>query len=99
MRVSRSRPSAWVWPAGALLLAASGDPVRAALRRRAVIRAFNDETLGRLRGRLHLDRWATPLWMLIPWSMSVRALFGNRMRWRGILYRLDGPQKCERIEK
>jgi len=39
------------------------------------------------------------VWMLVHWAMIVRAAFGNRMRWRGILYRLDGPQKCERLER
>jgi hypothetical protein len=88
----------WAWPAAALALALLGDQCRAGFRRRVVARAFGEEGLSRLRATLRYDRFATPLWMTLHWLIVVRSAFGRRMRWRGILYRLDGPQQCERLD-
>ena len=87
----------WIWPVVALVLAAAGDQFRALFRRRAVRLAFGEKTVQQLRPTLRLDQWATPWWMLMHWMTIVRSAFGRTMRWRGILYRLDGPQRCERL--
>lgn len=87
-----------LWPVGVLALAGAGDQLRAYYRRQAIDQAFGYVGLARLRATLTLDRWATPLWMTAHWLLILRSAFGRTMRWRGILYRLDGPQKCRRLE-
>lgn len=87
----------WIIPAGAIALTAAGHQVRAGFRRRAVRNAFGERGLDRLACALRLDRWATPLWMTLHGLLIVRAGFGRTMCWRGIRYRLDGPQKVQRL--
>ena len=87
----------WPWAVGALAFAAAGDQLRASYRRSAIEIAFGESGLARLKTTLRLERYATPLWMTLHWLFVIRSAFGKHMRWRGILYRLDGPQKCERL--
>jgi hypothetical protein len=45
-----------------------------------------------------LDRWATWLWMSLHALLLARAALGRTIRWRGIRYRLHGPQRIERLD-
>lgn len=89
---------AWLWPVGVLLLGLLADQVRATLRAKVVRLALGEETLRKLRPVLRLDRFATPIWMTLHWLIIVRSAFGREMTWRGIRYRLDAPQKVERLD-
>jgi ceramide glucosyltransferase len=92
------RGMTWVWPVSFLAAAFLANQVRSWFRRRIVRRVFGEEGLAKLRTTLTLDRWATPLWMTLHWLLVVYSAFGHTMNWRGIRYRLTGPQKCERLD-
>ncbi|MCX5660060.1 MAG: glycosyltransferase [Planctomycetota bacterium] len=89
---------AWAWPTGVLALAFLADQVRATQRAQVVRLALGEQAFERLRPTLRLDRWATPVWMTLHWLIIVRSAFGRVMNWRGIRYRLDGPQSVERLD-
>jgi hypothetical protein len=95
-------PSQWhFWgiPLAALVLAAFWNHVRASMRRASVTNALGAEALVNLRLPLMMDRWLTWLWMSIHLMLIVRACFGRTMLWRGIFYRLRGPQDVERMNR
>ena len=87
----------WWLPAGVLLAGEILHHLRAYYRRRAVQAAFPPEIAQRLKTTLRLDAWATPLWMTAHWLLILTALFGRHITWRGITYRLDGPQNIHRL--
>jgi len=64
----------------------------------AMQRALHTEINQRMRPVRCLDRLYPWAWMSLHAWLATRALFSNRMTWRGITYRLDGPQRCERID-
>lgn len=72
------------------------DQLRASYRAAAVREAFDRSTVGQLQRTIRLDRWATPLWMTLHALLVLRAAFGRTMRWRGIRYRLRGPQDVQK---
>ena len=88
---------AWVWPAGVLVISTLTDLARASLRQKVTAEAFDQQTITQLQPTIHLDRFATPQWMTLHWLLILRSVFGRTMRWRGITYRLYGPQRVERI--
>ena len=75
------------------------NQVRASLRGRVVREAFDDATAARLRPALWLDRWASWLWMSAHLLLILRAAVGRTMRWRGVRYRVYGPQHVERLDE
>ena len=77
----------------ALGLVLVADQVRASLRSRAVRNALGDEGLVGTAGARRIDRWATPAWMLFNGLLLIRALFQRSFTWRGIRYRLAGPEQ------
>ncbi|MDP6059818.1 MAG: glycosyltransferase family 2 protein [Pirellulaceae bacterium] len=88
----------WWGSAGVCALVFVAHQVRASYRSLAVRRAFDEGTVRRLGVSRVLDRWLTPIWMTMHWAFLVRAGFGRTLRWRGIRYRLHGPQSIERFE-
>jgi len=82
----------------AMALVAAADQVRSHYRAAAVRTAFGRAALGRLRTTLRYDRWATPVWTCLHWAIVVRAAVGRTMTWRGITYRLLGPNRVERLK-
>ncbi len=70
---------------------------RSSMRRLAIIALLGQETADRLAPTLVYDRWLTSVWMLLHFGLAASALFGRTMNWRGIRYRLYGPQKVERL--
>ena len=89
---------AWIWPTGVLALAFLTNQIRATFRKKAVHNALGGQTAAQLQPTLTLDRWTTPLWMTFHWLLMCRALCGRTMRWRGISYRLFGPQHVEKLK-
>jgi ceramide glucosyltransferase len=71
---------------------------RSRMRRLAIIALLGQETADRLEPTLVYDRWLTWVWMLLHFGLAASALSGRTMTWRGITYRLYGPQKVERVE-
>ncbi len=59
-------------------------------------RQFDQTTADRLGLAMLLDAWATPLWMGLHLLFILRAGIGRTMTWRGIRYRLLGPQRIVR---
>lgn len=88
----------WIVPAIILLSTFVLNQVRSYYRRRVVEQAFGSQMLATLHPTLRLDRFATTMWMLLHWLLMLRALAGGTMTWRGLRYRLDGPQKITRLE-
>jgi hypothetical protein len=86
----------WIWPLVAIVAVAGAHQWRALLRRRLIRRQFDDAIAGRLRIAMLLDAWSTPLWMVLHLLFVLRAGIGRTMTWRGIRYRLMGPQKIAR---
>lgn len=87
----------WTRPAVAILLVALANQFRASVRRRAIRAVFGDTMLERLKVTLRYDRWATALWMTLHFLLVLRSAIGRRMRWRGMDYRLLGPQRVEHM--
>lgn len=90
-------PAGWLAPLPAIAVTAWANGRRHDARRRAVSRAFTSELQQQLTAALRWDRWATPVWMTLHWLLVLRALLGRTMTWRGIRYRLLGPQRVERL--
>lgn len=89
----------WAAPAGFLAAVTLLDAIRGSFRARLVQRAFGDEVAGRLARALWLDRWATPVWMAMHLAFILAAGTSNRIRWRSILYQVNGPQDVVRLER
>ena len=81
----------------AVVLVPIFNQFRAAYRRQSVERAFGAAMLQRLRLALVIDRWLTPFWMAMHWLFAASALFARSFTWRGIRYRLDGPNQVTRV--
>ncbi|MEX0885210.1 MAG: glycosyltransferase family 2 protein [Phycisphaeraceae bacterium] len=73
------------------------NQVRASLRAGMMRKAFDDATVAQLRPAMRLDRWATPVWMTLHLLLILRSGAGRTMTWRGVRYRVDGPQQVERV--
>lgn len=92
----------WEWAAlawlGLVLVAVfTANQLRAMYRKRVIQAAFGRGVLEQLQGVLRWDRWATPVWMTLHWLLILRSGVGRVMRWRGISYRLLGPQRVIRL--
>jgi hypothetical protein len=82
---------------GAWALSGLGNALRAHYRRRIVRHALGDAVERDLHAVLTLDRWATPLWMLAHLAVVLSASVGRTIRWRGVGYRLEAPQRVRRL--
>ncbi|MDX1681644.1 MAG: glycosyltransferase family 2 protein [Phycisphaeraceae bacterium] len=90
--------TAWAAAAGGVALAvAVMNQLRSMYRRRVIVRAFGREMLESLTTTLRLDRWVTPLWMAIHAAIVLSSAVGKTVRWRGMAYRVEGPQTVERV--
>ena len=88
---------AWWPPAIAMAMVWVGNQLRASARQRCVRLAFDTPVVQRLSTSLCLDRWATPLWMALHGVLILSALCGRSFRWRGVRYRLRGPNSVSRL--
>ena len=79
-----------------LLTVAAANLIRSSLRRRIIRARFGEATLARLTPTLRLDRWATSFWITLHWLLMLRAMVGRTITWRGVRYRIDGPQRIVR---
>ncbi len=82
---------------GALITVFIANQVRASHRRHAVRRALGQDVVDQLKPTFTLERWTTPLWMGINLMLLIRAAFGRVITWRGLKYRIDGPQQIQRL--
>ncbi|MEM0914993.1 MAG: glycosyltransferase family 2 protein [Planctomycetota bacterium] len=74
------------------------DKMRHHQRKIAMDRALPEDIYARLSRVRRKDAGPTLHWMTIHAYLATRPMFSNVMTWRGITYRLDGPQRCERID-
>lgn len=81
----------------ACVLSELGNHLRSTFRRRVVRQAFGEEVERKLSRTLRWDRWLTFVWMFLHQALVVHAMFGSTMNWRGIRYRLHGPQRVTRL--
>lgn len=88
----------WTLSLPAIVLVMLGDGVRSYYRRQVVREAFEPSIQQQLAGTLAFDRWGTPVWMALNFVLITRAFIGRTMVWRGVKYRLLGPQQCERMD-
>jgi cellulose synthase/poly-beta-1,6-N-acetylglucosamine synthase-like glycosyltransferase len=73
------------------------NQVRASYRRRVVQLTLGPDAVAQLRSTFTLERWATPFWLGVNLFLLARAAVGRAITWRGIRYRIDGPQKIQRL--
>lgn len=73
------------------------NQIRASYRRSAIRRTLGPEVIKQLKPTLTLERWTTPLWLGINLLLLLRATIGKTIAWRGIKYRINGPQKIKRL--
>lgn len=89
----------WGWAMLAILFVHLLDQLRAS-RRTAISRAlFDQPTCLALRGAARLDRWATPLVMLVHLAMILASALGRTIHWAGVTYRLHGRQNIQIISR
>lgn len=82
---------------GAIITVFIADQVRAGYRRHVVRLTLGQQAVDQLKPTLRLERWTTPLWMGINLLLLTRAAFGRIITWRGVRYRIDGPQKIQKL--
>ncbi len=87
-----------ILPLVAVVIVAGANQFRANYRKRAVHCAFGRDQVRYLRHTLLLDRWGTSLVMPVNLALLLSAAVGRTMTWRGIRYRLDGPQRVQRLQ-
>lgn len=71
------------------------DQVRAWARRRTLRWLFEGRGYEKMRPSLWVEHFLTPLAMLIHAALTTSALFGDRVWWAGIRYRIVAPDKTE----
>lgn len=81
----------------AIVTVAIANQFRAMYRRRAIASAFGPDQLRYLRHTIRLDQWGTIAVMTVNLALLLSAAFGNTLTWRTNRYRLDGPQKIQKI--
>ena len=81
----------------ALLFAQLLNQCRAARRRNTIRTVFGNGTFDRLVAVHAWDRWAPEFLVLINLLMMACAAVGRTIRWRGIRYRMRGPQRIKRL--
>lgn len=74
------------------------NQVRASYRKRVVRLTLGEEAAQKLKPTFTLERWATPVWFGVNLIMLLRASVGRTISWRNIRYRMDGPQKIQRLD-
>lgn len=87
----------WLWALVPMLAVWVSDIIRSRFRRRIVREAFGQEMVERLKSAFWLDRYAFILVMFLHLGLILQAAWGRKMTWRGISYRVDGPQRVERL--
>lgn len=90
---------AWLPPLSALIAVGVFNQIRASMRRRVIRRAFGHDMLPRMRATLWWDRFGTPVWMILHYLLVLSVMFKRTMNWRGIRYKLRGPQDIERLSE
>lgn len=95
-------PGAWYFwgiPAITIVHVMFWNHIRATQRKLAARRALGDDAVRRMGRVWIIDRWFTWVWMLVHLVIILRSSYGRTMCWRGIYYRLYGPQKVERMNR
>lgn len=87
----------WLWPLAAMAVVFGANLARSHYRRQIVRSAFGVRTLRQMRRTLRIDRYLTALWMAAHLLLLLRAAVGRTISWRGIRYRIDAPQKVQRL--
>lgn len=87
------------WPSALSVLVAVCllDQWRACYRRQVVRKAFDDATQQQLATTLLYDCFATPMCAIGHWLVLLSVIPRRTLTWRGIRYRLDGPQNIQRL--
>jgi len=73
------------------------NQIRASYRKRVVQLTLGEDTAQALQPTFTLERWTTPIWFGVNLLMLLRASVGRTISWRNIRYRIDGPQKIQRL--
>ena len=85
-------------PAGIVGLVYAGCVLRGLLRGDLARRYLPDQQPSLRQARL-FDLWSGPLVGLFTWAMMAASLFGSRITWRGITYRLRPGGKVQTISR
>ena len=95
--VATGRPLYAILPLIAMITVFILNQIRANARVAVVRARFGEQTAGELSTTLWYDRWMTPAWITLHWLLIWMSAFGNTMDWRGVRYRINGPQDVERL--
>lgn len=87
----------WLVPGIAIVVSGAASDLRGHYREQAVRHAFGEATVQRLRPALRIDAWLPMLPMLVHWAIILSAMFGRTITWRGNRYRIDGPQRIQKL--
>jgi cellulose synthase/poly-beta-1,6-N-acetylglucosamine synthase-like glycosyltransferase len=98
VNLAQGNEGTWHPSAAAIAIVFVCNHLRSYYRAAVVRAAFGPDMLRHLRIPLRMDRWLTPLWMLIHWLIALSALSSNRFTWRGIRYHLTGPHTVRRLD-
>jgi len=83
---------------GVFVLVFLANQIRATYRHLAVKRTLGPDICAQLKPTFTLERWTTPLWLGINLLLLLRATLGRTISWRNIRYRINGPQKIQRLD-
>lgn len=83
----------------AIVTVGIANQFRAMYRRRAIASAFGSDQLRYLRHTIRLDQWGTIAVMTVNFVLLLSAAVGNTLTWRTNRYRLDGPQKIQKLPR
>lgn len=87
----------WLAPAVAAAAVFSLNQARATWRASVIELALGPGARRMLGTTLLVDRWLTPLSMAVHWAAILAAGIGRTITWRGVRYRLLGPDHVERL--
>jgi cellulose synthase/poly-beta-1,6-N-acetylglucosamine synthase-like glycosyltransferase len=94
-----ARGGAWMLPLGAIAGVFVCNVARSGYRRRIIRNLIEPASLPQMATSMRLDRWATSLCMFMHWLFVLRSAVGRTMEWRGKRYRMNGPNRIERIDE
>lgn len=82
---------------GVFALVFTMNQLRASYRRHVVKLTLGHDAVKQLKPTFTLERWATPLWLGVNLMLLLAAAVGRTITWRSIRYRIDAPQKVQRL--
>jgi hypothetical protein len=81
--------ASWSWAPAAICAAFYASTLARGYLRGELARLYLPEHQAQLARALRFDLWTGPLVLLVNWLVMFSSLFGNRLKWRGVEYRIQ----------